>query len=210
MTFQPNVEDLLASIRKAIDRQDGDVERRLPERRLDAASRRPLKDDVPVRDYWSEVRSGKDWFRDSSPEDASPAPLALRRTQTEVFEEPAMPVDYGTAYRPETDPEPEAMEQSETEHPWSPDSPPALALPATTSASPGLLSPQASNTANAAFSQLADTLMSRATGERSIEELTQELLRSMLKEWLDTNLPGMVERLVREEIERVARRGGRR
>jgi cell pole-organizing protein PopZ len=31
----------------------------------------------------------------------------------------------------------------------------------------------------------------------------------MLKQWLDENLPEMVERLVREEIARVARRGGR-
>jgi cell pole-organizing protein PopZ len=29
----------------------------------------------------------------------------------------------------------------------------------------------------------------------------------MLKSWLDTNLPPMVERLVRDEIERVVRRG---
>lgn len=44
---------------------------------------------------------------------------------------------------------------------------------------------------------------------RSFEELAQELLRPMLAEWLDDNLPTLVERLVREEIERVAR-GGRR
>jgi cell pole-organizing protein PopZ len=41
-----------------------------------------------------------------------------------------------------------------------------------------------------------------------IEAATRELLRPMLKEWLDDNLPVMVERLVRAEIERVAR-GGR-
>jgi cell pole-organizing protein PopZ len=32
----------------------------------------------------------------------------------------------------------------------------------------------------------------------------------MLKQWLDENLPSLVERLVREEIERVARRGPQR
>jgi hypothetical protein len=37
--------------------------------------------------------------------------------------------------------------------------------------------------------------------------MTRDLLRGMLKHWLDANLPGLVERLVREEIERVARRG---
>lgn len=40
---------------------------------------------------------------------------------------------------------------------------------------------------------------------RSIEDMAQEMLRPMLQEWLDDNLPTLVERLVREEIERVAR-----
>jgi cell pole-organizing protein PopZ len=44
---------------------------------------------------------------------------------------------------------------------------------------------------------------------RSVEEMAQEMLRPMLQEWLDDNLPTLVERLVREEIERVAR-GSRR
>jgi uncharacterized protein len=35
--------------------------------------------------------------------------------------------------------------------------------------------------------------------------LVREMLRPLLKAWLDENLPGMVERLVRSEIERVAR-----
>ncbi|TCR92650.1 DUF2497 domain-containing protein [Rhizobium sp. BK376] len=40
---------------------------------------------------------------------------------------------------------------------------------------------------------------------RSLDEIAQEMLRPMLQEWLDDNLPTLVERLVREEIERVAR-----
>ncbi len=43
-------------------------------------------------------------------------------------------------------------------------------------------------------------------GEKTLEELTKELLRPILKEWLDTNLPDMVERIVREEVERIADR----
>ncbi len=38
-----------------------------------------------------------------------------------------------------------------------------------------------------------------------IEDSVRDLLRPMLKTWLDDNLPGMVERLVRQEIERMAR-----
>ena len=38
-----------------------------------------------------------------------------------------------------------------------------------------------------------------------VSEMAQDMLRPMLKAWLDDNLPSLVERLVREEIERVSR-----
>jgi cell pole-organizing protein PopZ len=40
---------------------------------------------------------------------------------------------------------------------------------------------------------------------RTLDEMVAEMLRPMLKAWLDDNLPGMVERIVRDEIERVSR-----
>ncbi len=40
---------------------------------------------------------------------------------------------------------------------------------------------------------------------RTLEDLVKEMLRPMLKAWLDDNLPGLVERIVRAEIERVSR-----
>ncbi|HAK62605.1 MAG TPA: DUF2497 domain-containing protein, partial [Alphaproteobacteria bacterium] len=39
----------------------------------------------------------------------------------------------------------------------------------------------------------------------TLEEITKELLRPMLKQWLDEHLPATVERLVQEEIARVSR-----
>ena len=42
------------------------------------------------------------------------------------------------------------------------------------------------------------------SGETSLEELTRDLLRPMLAKWLDDNLPGMVEELVKAEIARIA------
>ncbi|MDP5103263.1 MAG: DUF2497 domain-containing protein [Erythrobacter sp.] len=41
------------------------------------------------------------------------------------------------------------------------------------------------------------------SGETSLEGLTRELLRPMLAEWLESNLPGMVEKLVQAEIARI-------
>ncbi|MEO9461838.1 MAG: DUF2497 domain-containing protein [Marinomonas sp.] len=44
------------------------------------------------------------------------------------------------------------------------------------------------------------------SGETSLEGLARDLLRPMLSEWLDNNLPDMVETLVKEEIARIARK----
>ena len=46
------------------------------------------------------------------------------------------------------------------------------------------------------------------SGETSLEGLVREMLRPMLAEWLDQNLPGMVERMVQKEISRIAGKKG--
>jgi cell pole-organizing protein PopZ len=56
---------------------------------------------------------------------------------------------------------------------------------------------------DSAFNTLAHTVL--VQNARTLEDLVKEMLRPMLKTWLDDNLPGMVERLVRAEIERVSR-----
>jgi len=59
----------------------------------------------------------------------------------------------------------------------------------------------------AAFGELDAAIA--AGQQRSFDEIAEEMLRPMLTHWLDDNLPTLVERLVREEIERVSR-GNRR
>ena len=54
-----------------------------------------------------------------------------------------------------------------------------------------------------AFNALASTVLSN--NARTLEDLVKEMLRPMLKSWLDDNLPNMVERIVKAEIERVSR-----
>ncbi len=68
-----------------------------------------------------------------------------------------------------------------------------------------LLSPRTSAAVDTAFSSLSHTVLSQPP--RTLEDLVRDMLRPMLKQWLDANLPDMVERLVRAEIERVSRRG---
>ncbi len=54
-----------------------------------------------------------------------------------------------------------------------------------------------------AFNTLANTVLSN--NARTLEDLVKEMLCPMLKSWLDDNLPGVVERIVKAEIERVSR-----
>ena len=68
-----------------------------------------------------------------------------------------------------------------------------------------LLSQRTDESVQAAFGNL-NTIM--AGSARTLDDIVREMLRPMLKTWLDDNLPPLVERLVRQEIERVAR-GGR-
>jgi cell pole-organizing protein PopZ len=45
------------------------------------------------------------------------------------------------------------------------------------------------------------------SGETSLEGMTRDLLRPMLKDWLDTNLPPIVEAMVEREITRITKKG---
>ena len=107
-------------------------------------------------------------------------------------------------------PEPPAFRRIDPDHPDvvfdevapAPPPPPQAPprMPATDSL---LLSNAASAAVHSAFGTLAHSVS--AQNPRTLEDLVKEMLRPMLKAWLDDNLPVMVERLVRAEIERVSR-----
>jgi uncharacterized protein len=83
---------------------------------------------------------------------------------------------------------------------------PAFELPSASgsaSAAPPILSRSTVSAVESAFNTLAHTVLSN--NARTLEDLVKEMLRPMLKSWLDDNLPGLVERIVKAEIERVSR-----
>jgi uncharacterized protein len=80
------------------------------------------------------------------------------------------------------------------------DPPPAAPAPA---AAGPILSQHTVSAVESAFNTLAHTVLSN--NARTLEDLVKEMLRPMLKSWLDDNLPGLVERIVKAEIERVSR-----
>ena len=70
-------------------------------------------------------------------------------------------------------------------------------------ARPSIVSEQIGRQVAASFSELSEALAAR--NRKNLDEMAEEMLRPMLRNWLDNNLPTLVERLVREEIERIAR-----
>ncbi len=151
-----------------------------------------------------------------------PTDPAVERAMARAMEEAQAEVERG---EPAEDEEPvrEAEPSRPAAEPASPPSQPdpvpiasepvrpaAVALPrggaSDRPTAPPLLSPHADAAVSGAFNELATSMLSGSG--RTIDELVEDLLRPMLRDWLDDNLPPMVERLVREEIERVSR--GRR
>ncbi len=108
-------------------------------------------------------------------------------------------VEGKSAVKDEIEPQSKAVK---SERRWA-----AVPFPRVNDAAPneGLLSPHANKAVQAAFDQLMKTQLS---GGQLSNGMLEEMMRPMLRAWLDANLPTMVERMVREEIERVSR--GRR
>lgn len=69
-----------------------------------------------------------------------------------------------------------------------------------------ILSDNTGSLVSQAFQSLSRHTLMPAVG-RSLEDVVVELVRPMLRGWLDDHLPGIVEKLVKAEIERVARGG---
>ncbi len=250
MTVEPRVEDLLASIRKAIDddlsglsaaapnktsgnsqgtlmrgalremrvnfdstpsgreQADGEIAQlreRIGRSRNESAFvvRPPLpKPHVPRPSI--EVESKRSGISGILSGDLPPRQAPALR-QTYIDEPPQHGAGFTEAqsYEPEYQ-EPAWEEAANSLPPQQDYYQPAYAPPPAHGA---LVSPSTAYSAQNSFQQLTDAIMSRAAGDRGLEGLTQDLLRGMLKTWLDDNLPQLVEKLVREEIERVARRG---
>lgn len=111
-----------------------------------------------------------------------------------------------SAQRPVETPAVEPVAEME---PAPPVQPPVFVAPQSDDAAPEadrpkpIVSEGAVRRVAASFGDLADAFA--ASRQRSFDEMAEEMLRPMLRDWLDNNLPTLVERLVREEIERIAR-----
>jgi cell pole-organizing protein PopZ len=138
-------------------------------------------------------KAGKAGKAEVSPELVDPPEVVFEEASTEV-PEPEM-----------AEPEPEPARAPAAAAAPAPKAP-APASARSFDATESLLSPVTDAVVSSAFGSLANTILSQ--NPRTIEDLVTDMLRPMLKTWLDDNLPVLVERMVRAEIERVSRGRG--
>lgn len=176
---EPTMEEILASIRKIIATET-------------------IPDPKPPADDILELT---DVVEDEPPPPVPPVvetPVSKPEPVVEV--EPVLPDP-----TPAPEPEPEPMPQAKPE------------LEPVTAEEP-LVAPETTALAATSFAQLAEELEKQrislaphiavGNGQQTLENLVVEIMRPLLKDWLDQNLASTVERLVQAEIERINRRHG--
>jgi cell pole-organizing protein PopZ len=179
---EPSMEEILASIRRIIS-EEGDSKPAAappaPERRAPPAQARP----------------------------SAPAP-AQRRSDDDVIEL-TQPAAQPAAKAPPEPPPSQAPTAYRVGYQLEPQR-----RPSPSTGDDELMSAGPASAASAAFAAVAGggtepglPPLPMGEGGRTLEELVRETLRPLLKAWLDQNLPPLVERMVRVEIERLSRRG---
>ena len=196
---EPSMEEILASIRRIISDDDKELE----------AATQENEEGQEVKDELLEEDMG-----------AIPEPEAQPEPAAEVIDDDDDDILDLTDMEA-ADPEPlfeeQAYKEAEPEPTVSPVSPTPPPQPAPSTPTPAtLVSPPQAGEARVSFERLTDKLnedyseLPIGNGAVTLEGLTRELVRPMLKEWLDQHLPMTVERLVREEIERLVMQSQRR
>lgn len=187
------MEEILASIRKIIADDDPAPKAAAPQVRS-APTREPDPEPEPQgQDDIDAILAGLE-----APAPPVPAAPPAQTDVLELTEDMAAP-DNGFGEIEFVDPpQPAAWGAEPPQAPAAP--PPPFVEPRATEP---LISAQTNSAILAAFGNLNHTILSK--NARTLDDLVQDMLRPMLKHWLDENLPTIVERLVRAEIERVSR-----
>jgi cell pole-organizing protein PopZ len=193
---EPSMEEILASIRRII--ADDDATKPVPAAAKPAPAAKNSQDDIDA------MLAGLD-MATAAPEIRTPPPPPP--PEEEVFEltdDMALPTPPPAPFRriePEQD-----VEFAEAVAASGPKRQPAFDPQSWENPSVAptqILSRSTVSAVESAFNSLANTVLSN--NARTLEDLVKEMLRPMLKSWLDDNLPGLVERIVKIEIERVSR-----
>jgi cell pole-organizing protein PopZ len=204
---EPSMEEILASIRRIISDDQGN-----------ASNPEPQSLEADFDGFDTDVIS----VADTTPEELSAVSMPQSNVD-DLFDsfdgtpEEAEELEFRDAEEPhdeqafEQDQESEELElnnpiEPEPEPFYSEPAPRHIEAPRQRFNEERLISSSTDHSVTNAFNALAHTILTN--NGRTLEDLVSDMMRPMLKNWLDDNLPTIVERLVRAEIERVAR-GGR-
>lgn len=174
---EPTMEEILASIRRIISEDDAP-----------AAEAAPELPPVPVEPEDEDVLELTDAIEASAPLET--------HGDIDVYEPPAPEPE--AAWTPEPEPEP-APAYSAPEPEPAPYTPPSYSA-----GDDDLIGAAAASATVSAFGRLEAALAMPAPG-RTLEEVVRELLKPLLKQWLDDNLPRIAEAKVAEAVEKVLR-----
>ncbi|MGB2656604.1 MAG: DUF2497 domain-containing protein [Pseudolabrys sp.] len=225
---EPSMEEILASIRRIIADDDATKPAKAPE--TAAPSKQPAAGVAPARPVTPAPPSKQAAPAPAAPKPAVPTPAAVANSQDEIdamlaeLDAPPKatptPAAKSMTSQPAAPPAAEVFDLTESMEAAATPSPgPAPSFrtidgtsdvvfsnrPAPSPPAPdrALISNDTIAAVDSAFNTLAHTVIGQ--NARTLEDLVKEMLRPMLKSWLDDNLPGLVERIVRAEIERVSR-----
>ncbi|MCZ8163847.1 MAG: DUF2497 domain-containing protein [Beijerinckiaceae bacterium] len=177
---EPSMEEILASIRKII-----------------ADDSLGMKKDEPVQ---------KKPVAKKEPPAPAPEPEPVVEEEPEVLDLAEVATVASAPQVVEVEPEPEMEPMPEVMFEPAPAMPQPPRAPMNTVAAleERIVSDNTGVLVGQAFQTLARHTAMPAIG-RSIEDVVVEILRPMLRDWMDQHLPGIVEKMVKAEIERVAR-----
>ena len=245
VTAEPRVEELLATIRKAIDQDISELDKRGA---VGQALGQPVDADQDIARLRGRVGRQKldppqasviasTSFVSTQPKlqprshgvsailsgrDPLPPAAILRPSYADepVTQRRAPRAPINTFEPPRFLPVPEPFEHPQTYAPehenhysdaqdatWVEEPTPQQSYYAPPQQNGALMSTESAYAAQASFQALSNSLIAQLGGDGRLQDITRDMLQPLLKEWLDENLPQLVEKLVREEIERVARRG---
>ena len=212
---EPSMEEILASIRRIIADDDAAKPQKAEPAKPAAAAPPPPKPapkaapPEPVAMSQDDIDAMLSNFDQPAPAPPPPPPPPAPEPEPDVLdltEAMATPEPEPPPFRT-IGSEPDVMfaETPAEPEPPPPPPPPRPAQAVQPVAAPGerIVSDVTRAAVDAAFNSLAQTVL--VQNARTLEDLVKEMLRPMLKSWLDDNLPTLVERLVRAEIERVSR-----
>jgi cell pole-organizing protein PopZ len=185
---EPTMEEILASIRRIISEDDAPP--------ADEPQAAPAAEE-PVAAAAAAAEPEPEAEAEAEPE---PEPTAVEPEPVAAAEpEPAPPVEEEAL---------ELTEKVETHGDLDVFSAPAAEPEAAPAPAPiaveSLVSERAATAAASSFGQLSAAI-AMPKGDRTLEDVVRELLRPLLQQWLDDNLPTIVQQAVETEVERIAR-----